>query len=317
MRNQGDRQHPSRAQWLRRLAQRRRDRVAFVFSGGGPLGALQVGAVQALFDHGITPDLTVGTSVGALNASFVAFNPTTGGAENMARTWRSLGDADLFPGGRFKATWARFLVRGNRVFENSGMKKLIETRLGDGRFEDAQIPLAVIATDLETGREEVFTSGPLKDPLLASTAMPGIFPPVEINGRMYTDGGVSNNVPIGPAVTLGAKTLYVMDSTSHSNQKRPLNRPIDYLLHAFTLARSQRLGLEQRIYSDKVKVVILPAPALDFFVPFASLEYSDKLIDLAYANARRFLSGHDEAVVQDVEVEDSEEAKVEVISPAK
>ena len=307
-----DKTSPSRAQWLRRLAQRRRDRVAFVFSGGGPLGALQVGATQALFDHGVTPDLAVGTSVGAMNATFIAFNPTPAGADSMARTWRSLGDSDLFPGGRFKASWARFLVKGNRVFENSGMQKLIETRIGDARFEDAQIPLAVIATDLETGGEEIFTSGPVRDPLLASTAMPGVFPPVEINGRLYTDGGVSNNVPIGPAVGLGAKTLYVMDSTSHSNQKRPLNRPIDYLLHAFTLARSQRLALEQRIYSDKVKVVMLPAPTLDFFVPFASMEHTDKLIELGYSHTQRFLSGQEEAVVEEVQ-----EGKVEVISPAK
>lgn len=302
---------PSRAQWLRRLAQRRKDRVAFVFSGGGPLGALQVGSVQALFDHGVTPHLTVGTSVGALNATFVAFNPTNAGAESLGRIWTGLADGDLFPGGRFKATWARFLVRGNRVFENSGMKRLIESRLGDARFEDAQIPLAVIATDLMTGAERVFSSGAVKEPLLASSAMPGVFPPVEIDGRMYIDGGVANNVPIGPAVTLGAKTLYVMDSTSHSNQKRPLNRPIDYLLHAFTLARSQRLGLEQRIYSDKVRVVMLPAPSLDFFVPFASLEHTEKLMELAYTHTRRFLSGTEEAVVEEVQ-----DGDVELITPA-
>lgn len=311
MKNAADRSGPSRAQWLRRLAQRRRDRVAFVFSGGGPLGALQVGSVRALFEHGVTPDMTVGTSVGALNATFVAFNPTTGGSDNLARVWRGLSDSDLFPGGRFKASWARFLVRGDKVFENSGMEKLIDTRLGDAHFEDAQIPLAVITTDLETGGEEVFTSGPIKAPLLASTAMPGVFPPVEINGRMYTDGGVANNVPIGPAVTLGAKTLYVMDSTSHSNQKRPLNRPIDYLLHAFTLARSQRLGLEQRIYSDKVRVVMLPTPTLDFFVPFASMEYTEKLIDLAYEQTLRFLSGREEAIV-----EETDQPNVEIITPA-
>lgn len=311
MKNAADRTGPSRAQWLRRLAQRRRDRVAFVFSGGGPLGALQVGSVRALFEHGVTPDMTVGTSVGALNATFVAFNPTPGGSDNLARVWRGLSDSDLFPGGRFKASWARFLVRGDKIFENSGMEKLIDTRLGDAHFEDAQIPLAVITTDLETGGEEVFTSGPIKAPLLASTAMPGVFPPVEINGRMYTDGGVANNVPIGPAVTLGAKTLYVMDSTSHSNQKRPLNRPIDYLLHAFTLARSQRLGLEQRIYSDKVRVVMLPTPTLDFFVPFASMEYTDKLIDLAYEQTLRFLSGREEAIV-----EETDQPNVEIITPA-
>lgn len=311
MKNGADRSGPSRAQWLRRLAQRRRDRVGFVFSGGGPLGALQVGAVRALFDRHVVPDLTVGTSVGALNATFVAFNPTPGGADNLERIWEGLTDADLFPGGRFKASWARFLVKGNRVFENSGMKRLIDSRLGEAQFEDAQIPLAVVATDLETGDEEIFTSGPVREPLLASTAMPGVFPPVEINGKMYTDGGVANNVPMGPAVNLGAKTLYVMDSTSHTSQKRPLNRPIDYLLHAFTLARSQRLGIEQKIYSDKVRVVMLPTPTLDFFVPFASMEYTKRLIDLGYEHTLRFLEGRSEAVVKE-----AQEGQIEVITPA-
>jgi NTE family protein len=304
--------YPSRAQWLKRLARRRHDKVAFVFSGGGPLGALQVGAVRALFEANIVPGLAVGTSVGALNATFLAFNPTTGGSEGLVRIWNDLDENDLFPGGRFKASWARFLVRGNRVFENSGMKKLVDTRLGSARIEDAQIPLGIIATDLETGDERVFTSGPVSAPLLASTSMPGIFPPVEIEGRLYTDGGVANNVPIGPAVNMGAKTIYVMNSTSHSHQKRPLTRPIDYLLHAFTLARSQRLPLEQKIYSDKVRVIMLPTPTLDFFVPFASLEYTGRLMDLGYEHTTRFLGGATEA-----EVEEVQEGTVEVIAPAK
>ena len=312
MRNQGDRSQPSRAQWLRRLASRKKDRVAFVFSGGGPLGALQVGATKALFEKGIAPDLSVGTSVGALNATFVAFNPTPAGAETLERIWLGLRDSDLFPGGRFKASWARFLARGNKVFENSGLRRIVDTRLGDARLEDAQIPLAVIATDLDTGLEEVFTSGPVTPALLASSAMPGVFPPVEIGGRAFTDGGVANNVPIGPAVSLGAKTIYVMDSTSHTHQKRPLNRPIDYLLHAFTLARSQRLPLEQRIYGDKVRVVVLPSPPLDFFVPFASLEYTSRLIETGYESTRSFLAGE-----RPPKVEEAAEGRVEIIVPAK
>jgi NTE family protein len=304
--------YPSRAQWLKRLARRRHDKVAFVFSGGGPLGALQVGATQALFEANIVPGMAVGTSVGGLNATFIAFNPTMGGAEGLVRIWNDLDENDLFPGGRFKASWARFLVRGNRVFENSGMKKLVDTRLGSARIEDAQIPLGIVTTDLETGEERIFTSGPVSPPLLASTSMPGIFPPVEIEGRLYTDGGVANNVPIGPAVNMGAKTIYVMNSTSHSHQKRPLTRPIDYLLHAFTLARSQRLPLEQKIYSDKVRVIMLPTPTLDFFVPFASLEYTGRLMDLGYEHTTRFLGGATEADVEEVQ-----EGTVEVIAPAK
>lgn len=302
--------HVSRAQWLRRLASRRRDRVAFVLSGGGPLGALQVGATRALSEHGIRPDLVAGTSVGALNATFIAFDPTPAGVEGLEQLWLGLRDTDLFPGGRFKASWARMLVKGNRVFDNSGLRRLVTERLPDARFEDARIPLAIVATDLETGAEKVFSSGPILEPLLASTAMPGIFPPVMIDGREYTDGGVADNVPIGPAVSMGARTIYVMNSTSHSHQRRPLVRPMDYLLHAFTLARSQRLALDQRYYSDKVRLVLLPTVPLDFFVPFASMEHTSRLIELSYNHTKRFLEGS-----RPVDV--LQEPGLEAIAPAK
>jgi NTE family protein len=271
-----------------------------------------VGALRAIFEVGIRPDLIVGTSVGALNATFIAFDPSPSGVDKLEEVWRDLDDGDLFPGGRFKASWARMLVRGNRVFENTGMKRLIETRLPDARFEDAVIPLTVVATDMETGAEQMFSSGPILEPLLASTAMPGVFPPVPIADRLYIDGGVANNVPIAPAVALGAKTVYVMNSTSHSHQRRPLNRPIDYLLHAFTLARSQRLTIEQATFAEKVRLVVLPPAPLDFFVPFASMEHSARLIEIGYESARAFLTGS-----IPTEIESAAGGAVEVIAPAK
>lgn len=293
----------SRAQWRRRLALRRRNSVAFVFSGGGPLGALQAGSLRALYEHGIRPDLTVGTSVGALNATFLAFDPTPEGVESLTKLWLSMTDQDLFPGGRFKATWARMLTKGNRVFDNSGLRRIVSSRLGDATIEDAQLPLGIVATDLETGAERVFQNGPVIDPLLASAAMPSIFPPVEIEGRLYTDGGVCNNVPLAPAVAMGATTVYVMDSTSHSHQRRPLLRPMDYLLHAFSLARAQRLEVEREWYAEKVNLVMVPSPELDFFVPFASMEHTRKLIDLAYERVSGFLDADAPKATDDEKVE--------------
>ena len=285
-------QDRARAQWLRRLATRRRDRVGLVLSGGGPLGAMQVGALKALFEYGVRPDIVTGTSVGALNATFIAFNPTIEGVAGLEDIWRSLREDDLFPGGRFRASWARMFVRGNRVFENSGLQKLIASRLGiDARIEDAAIPLGIVTTDVETGEEKVWTAGEIMRPLLASSAMPGVFPPVEYEGRTYIDGGVSDNVPIAPAVDMGAKTLWVINSTSHSNQRRPLLRPMDYFFHAFTLARAQRLGLDLKHFGEKVRIMMVPPAPLDFFVPFASMEHAHELIDRSYRHTRKFLAG--------------------------
>lgn len=291
---------PSRAQWLRRLASRRRDRVAFVLSGGGPLGALQVGGLSALFDHGIVPDIVVGTSVGALNGSFMAFDPTPHGARRLEGIWLSLRDGDLFPGSRFMAPWARFLARGNRVFDNHGIARLIDDRLGpEVRFEDAQIPLGVVAADQLSGTERVFSSGPLRQAVIASTAMPGIYPPVEIEGRMMIDGGVANNVPIAPAIDMGASVVYVLDATSWRQAQRPLARPIDHLLHAFSLARSQRLRIEMDDLTSKARVVMLPLPRMERYVPFTSLAHTADMITESYESVTRYLNG--EALLEEDE----------------
>jgi NTE family protein len=278
----------SRTQWLRRLATRRKNKIAIVLSGGGPLGALQVGALKALLESGIEPDLLVGTSVGALNAAFLAFDPTPGGIRRLEDVWLNLGTADLFVA-RSRLTWTRFLTRGDKVFENQGIRKLIETRLGTVNFEDAGIPFAVIATELTTGEERVLTSGPVTDALLASTAMPGVFPPVVVGGELLMDGGVSNNVPVTPAVEMGATTVFVIDVTARNHAIRPLARPIDHLLHAFAMARSQRFRIEQWRWTDRCRLVVVPIPRVEFPVPFAGLEHSPILIEMAYEAIAKWL----------------------------
>jgi len=287
----GSRLAVSRVQWLKRLGQRRRDRVAFVFSGGGPLGALQVGAVKALVERDILPDLVVGTSVGAINASHLAFDPSVIGVRRLEESWDRLAENDLFPGSGFMATWSRMLRRGDRIFDNSGLREIIERGLGpEASFEDAQIPLGIVTTELLTGQEHVFTSGPILEPLLASTAMPGALPPVTIDGRRYIDGGVVNNVPIAPALELGASTIYVLNATAHTQDPRPLNRPMDYLMHAFSLARAQRLIVERRFAAtERAEIVMLPIVPLDFFVPFTSFKHTRLLIERSYEATSRFL----------------------------
>jgi NTE family protein len=256
--------------------------------------------LKALLERDIRPDLCVGTSVGALNSVFLAFDPSTAGVDRLSRIWHSLGDDDLFPGARYKTSWARMLMRGNRVFENSGIRRMVETRLGRARFEDAEIPLAVLATDLATGEETVFRSGDLMDPLLASVAMPGILPPVEIAGRLFIDGGVSDAVPITPAVEMGARKIYVLNCTAKTQAPRPLLRPMDHLLHAFSLARAKRFEIERKAYAGKVDMIVVSAPPLDFTVPFTSMRYTAELEKVGYTQMVRALDGRPDAGAPDL-----------------
>jgi NTE family protein len=258
-------------------------------SGGGPLGALQVGALRAVFESGITPDLLCGSSVGAMNAATIAFDPSLAGVHRLEQTWTRLATEGLFPTRRFGFSWARFFARGDRVFDPTPMRALVKSTVGDRLLEEAKVPIGIVAAELNTGTERVFTSGPVMEPLLASTAMPGILPPVRIDGAAYMDGGVSNNVPIAPTVSMGATTVYVFDSTARNHARRPLERPIDYMAHAFSLARSQRAVIEQPAYEKRIRLIKVPLPTLDFYVPFTSLEHSVRLMDMAYEVASRWL----------------------------
>lgn len=280
-----------RVQWLRKLASRRRDRTAFVLSGGGPYGALQAGALRALIEAGIQPDLIVGTSVGALNGAFIAKEPNSEGAASLRDVWLELRDEDLFPGVRRRSSWARMLMRGNRIFDNSGLVDLIHTRLGIETFEEAEIPIGIVATDLETGKDTVFSSGAIAPPLLGSAAMPGIYPPVEIDGRFFIDGGVANSVPIAPAVEMGAGRIYVLNCSGSNQERRPLHRPMDYLLHAFTLARSLRFERDLAEFSERVEIVNIPPADLGFAVPFTSMDHSEMMLRLGHETTARFLEG--------------------------
>lgn len=296
----------SRAQWLRRLAQRRKDRTAFVLSGGGPYGALQVGMLKGLIEAGVKPDLVVGTSAGAMNAAFVAMDPTTDGIDRLESIWRSIKDDDLWPGSRNKRTWARLLMRGNRVFDNTGIASIISRELGEGvRFEDTRIPLSIVATEIGSGTEKVFTSGRLLEPLLASAAMPSIWPPVEIDGKTYMDGGVVNSVPVAPALAQGASKLYVVNCSARRQDSRPLVRPVDHLLHAFMISRTQRYEMERDEIAAKAELIDIPTPTLDFTVPFTSMGFTPQLITLGYESAKRFLSGY---TAPEVPEESDEEA---------
>lgn len=278
-----------------RWDERRRHRggpVAFVLSGGGPLGAVQVGFLHALFEHGIVPDIVVGVSVGALNAVAVADDPSPAGVESLESLWLRMRKEDLFPGGRL--TWAWHAVtRGPSLCSNDGLRRVIDRHLRASTFEELVIPAHVVATDLATGDEAWFSQGPITDPLLASAAMPGVLPPVEIDGVRYVDGGVANNVPVSRAVSLGARQVYVLNVHA-ATQPRRLARPHDFMMHGMVLARAQRYRNEVESFRRKVAFVEFP-PVEVGHIPFTSVAHTGRLIEAGYRSASAFLDGRPSA----------------------
>jgi len=155
------------------------EKIAFVFTGGGSLGAIQVGMLRVLLAAGVQPDFVVGASVGAINASYFASAPTAEGVEKLERIWTGLRRSDIFP---FTLASAIGLFRnpGNLV-DPSRLRRIIEMHLPFVRLEETQIPLHIMATTLQ-GLGVRLSSGAAVEAILASTAIPGIFPHVEING---------------------------------------------------------------------------------------------------------------------------------------
>lgn len=259
-----------------RARARRRPDVAFVLSGGGVLGAAQVGQLQALTEAHIIPDVVIATSVGALNAAALATEPTSEAMDRLGEVWRGLKTEDIFPGSRFARAW-NVVSRGDHIHENSGIRKLVE-QLHARTFEETQIPLWVSATNLRTGEEEWFSSGPLMQAILASTALPGIFPPVAIDGELYIDGGVVNNVPISKAVELGARRVYVLTCGTATGTQRPIRRPLDVLVQAFAHSRRARVSHDITRYSAEAEIVMMPTfdPG---FIAYNDPSQSGRLID--------------------------------------
>jgi len=264
-------------------------RTAFVLSGGGNQSVCQVGMLRALLERGIVPDVLIGTSAGALNASVIAARPNFDGVERLTATWEKLRGEDVFPGGRLSRAW-NLLTRDDHLFDNDGLRALMVNDDTPETFEELLVPLRVVACDLDTGEEVVFAAGPLEPALLASSALPGLFPPIRHDGRLLVDGAVVDTVPLSHALAGPVDRVFVL-SIAGELLNRPLRSPIDVAIRAFAISRKQRFELELRNVPEGVDVVVLPAPhddreVTDFSEPL-------ELIDAAYDLARQALDDAD------------------------
>jgi NTE family protein len=273
---------------LRDLLRRRSGPVAAVLSGGGNHGAGQVGMLRALSEHGIRPDLVVGCSIGALNGAAYAQNPTAEGLERLDRLWRGLGEAGILP----SSWWNAFAIarKGEAIHTNDRLRGLLEGLLEVERFEDLRLRYQCVATDVLGVKEVWFSSGPLVDPILASAALPGILPSVEIDGVRYLDGAIVNDVPISRAVALGATTIYVLHCGTIDRPRPEPRRPFDVAVQAYWVARHHRFKRDLETLPPGIEAIVLPTgqtPSLRY----NDFTHSGELLDTAYAASDRFLDG--------------------------
>lgn len=273
-----------------------KERVAFVLSGGGNLGAVQVGMLRALLEHEIQPDLIVGCSVGALNGAALADDPTPAGIRRLEKVWRTVEGNDLMPRNLLPNAVA-LARKGEAIHDNDGLRNLIDQSMQARDFAELTVPFQCVATDVAGVREVWFEKGSLIDAVLASSAMPALYPSVEIDGVKYLDGAIVNDVPLSRAVELGATTLYILQVGSFSRPRARPRRPLDVAVQAYWIARHHRYKRDVEALPETITLHVLPhgQPPLMRYNDFTR---TPELITTAYEASNDYL---DDRIAEAVE----------------
>ncbi|OGO51118.1 MAG: hypothetical protein A2148_07135 [Chloroflexi bacterium RBG_16_68_14] len=271
--------------WFRRNGHR--EEPTLVLSGGGAMGALQAGLLRALIRRGFRPSRIVGTSVGALNGAFLAFYPDEAGVERLVQIWRSLEKERFINFNPVRVAY-RLASRQIALFSNEFLQQLIAEHAVEDDFAAARVPLFVTATNLTTGRKHVFSEGSVSQAVLASTAIPGVFEPVEIGGQAYIDGGVTANLDLETAVDQGAREILAIDLSHCFDHSSPTSAigVITRTVDIWTRERVRRdvtyLGRQARI--TLVQPEIQEGPAI------GELRHASRLIERGEAMGEQMFS---------------------------
>jgi NTE family protein len=264
---------------------------AFVLWGAGSLGAAEVGMLQALAAHHVQADLVVGASVGALNAAHYATRPSPAGVDELAALWLAVGRHDVYPlssaemlralaenlpwhplRGALRALGAlnyafpinpltlNAVITGRRnyLFDNDRLAELLTRTLPVDRLEDTAIPLAVLAADVRNGDPVLLSRGPVLPALLASAAIPGVYPTVQVGGRVLMDGAVANHTTLDAAVECGADEVYLLSPGFSRQPPTPPSTVIGMVLHAYNLLAEQRMAASIARVEHRVRLHRLP-----------------------------------------------------------
>lgn len=254
--------------------------TAYVLSGGGSLGAVQVGMLQALTERGETPDLLVGTSAGAINATYLAGHGTSRASLHaLAESWARLRRRDVFPISPWRHLQALTGTRES-MFTSDGLHALISKNLPYRLLEDAPIPVHVVATNLLSGVEVLLSTGDAISAVLASTAIPGLLPAVHRDGLVLVDGGLANNTAISQAVTLGADRIFVLPTGVACALVEPPASPFAAAMQALSFLTQQRLIHDVTAFAEHAELHVLP-PLCPLRVSSADFNHASELTQRA------------------------------------
>jgi NTE family protein len=270
--------------------------TAFVLGGGGVLGAVEVGMLQALLERGVAPDLVLGTSVGALNGALVARDPTPAVVDNLVELWRQASEGREVYGDKPLRTVRRAVSRQTHLYSSEPLRRRLEDELGEVTFEELAVPFQVCAASIERAAEHWFSTGPVVEAVVASAAVPGLLPPAAVGEEHYLDGGIVNSIPLGRAVALGASRVFVLQVGRIDRPLTVPTRPWQVARVSFEVARRHRFHRELEEVPDDVEVHVLPAagtgPRDDSVLAFRNFEGVQARIGLTHEAGRQYLEDH-------------------------
>jgi NTE family protein len=218
--------------------------------------------LRALLERGILPDMVLGTSIGAVNGAALAAEPTESAVARLSEVWIRLADSDAF-GGTILGRLGTLARSRTHLEQGDDLRGLLEETLPVDRIEDLPVRFECVAACIETASERWFSSGPLVDAVMASSAVPGILPPVEIAGEHFLDGGVVNSIPVGRAAKLGARTIYVLHVGRTDRALEPPRWPWEVALVAFEIARRHRFVGDLEALPEEIDVHVMPTGQVD------------------------------------------------------
>jgi NTE family protein len=266
-----------------------------VLGGGGVLGAVEVGMVRALMEADVRPELVVGTSIGAINGVLVAADPTEAVIGRLVELWSSPQARAVFGdwAGRQLARLARV---GTHLHSPEPLRTMLSRELGGAAtFADLPVRFECCAASIERAAEHWFAEGRLVDAVLASAAVPGLLPPAVIDGQHYIDGGIVNSIPVGRAVELGARTIYVLQVGRIDRPLTPPRHVFDVARVAFEISRRHRYAREIAAVPEGVTVHVLPAGVGsrrdDSPLAYRDLRAATRRIERAYEASVNYLDG--------------------------
>ncbi len=247
---------------------KKKKKIGLALGGGAVLGAAHIGVLRALEEYGITISHIAGTSIGAFISAFFAFGRSWKDIEEIASDlkWLDVSGLSLSQFG---------------LLSNKKLGEVITENIGEVDFEQADIPFAVVATDITSGDKVVIKEGPVAEAVMASACIPGIFVPVEKYDRLLVDGGIVENIPVSPLQDMGADYIIGVDLNAEHAYKRPENI-VEVLLRSFdfTIKTASELQTEE---AD-----LLIKPDLSSF-NMVDADQTEDLIEEGYSEAKKKL----------------------------